>query len=174
MSFILGSATVSIAAVFYAISGPSTTYRETKQTSPIIEFVENCAEIKRYNLSSNSTNGILLQKREVANKEIYNIGKLAYNWNENGAKPFSDELIKKCQDIVSNLNIIPKVYPVANNSLQFEYYKKDGSLLEFNIFEDHLTMFMKKGKDSNGKWIKISAILDSVDDIAREVDAFYE
>ena len=66
------------------------------------------------------------------------------------------------------------MYPVANNSLQFEYYQKDGSLLEFNIYEDHLTMFMKKGKDSNGKWIKTSAILDSVDDIARKVDAFYE
>ncbi len=174
MSLILGSATVSIAAVFYAISGPSTTYRETKQAPAIIQSVENCAEIKRYNVSLNSENGILLQKKEAANKEIDDIAKLQYNWNENGAEPFSDELINKCRNIISNLNIIPKVYPVANNSLQFEYYQKDGSLLEFNIYEDHLTMFMKKGKDSNGKWIKTSAILDSVDDIARKVDAFYE
>ncbi len=175
MSVIIG--TIGFAAAIYAMAGPSPTCKETMEKA-IIQSVsslsENCAEIKRCSVSSNWTNGILSQKKEVAIKEINEIGKLQYDWNQNGAEPFSEALIEKCREIISNLNIIPKVYPVANNSLQFEYYKKDGSLLEINIYEDHLTMFMKKEKDNKGKWIKISKTLDSEDDIVREVDAFYE
>lgn len=175
MSFIIG--TFSFAAAIYAMAGPSTAYKETKKDA-IIQSVpslsENCAEIKGYKVSSNSNNGILSQKKEVAIKEINDIEKLEYDWNQNGAEPFSNVLIEKCRKIIFNLNIIPKVYPVANNSLQFEYYKQDGSLLEFNIYEDHLTMFRKKEKDAKGKWIKTSKMLESEDDIAREVDAFYE
>ena len=91
------------------------------------------------------------------------------NWNGNGAKPFGESLIRKCKEIVNKLTIIPEIFPVANNSIQLEYEKKDGGYLQFNIFEHEITMFtiLEDGKPFYDK-------LFDVNNIIKEVQKFYE
>lgn len=57
-------------------------------------------------------------------------------WNGYDADPFSDELISYVREaIIIDLDIIPEVFPSADNSIQLEY-TWDNKYLEFQVFED--------------------------------------
>ena len=43
------------------------------------------------------------------------------NWNNNGAKPFSEKLINKAINLVNELTPTPEVFPTACNSIQLEW-----------------------------------------------------
>lgn len=90
------------------------------------------------------------------------------NWNDNGAKKFSDKLIMKCYRVLVRLSVLPEIFPVADGSIQFEYEKKDGSYLEFDIFENEVSEFIIY---PNGKEIERTI---EEDKIAEEVKIFYE
>lgn len=168
---------VILSTVFSIFAGSTVVFSNIKQNDPYTYYTSsyaNCSDANHSIITVNSSNGLLDQKKIIAMERLDEIEKLPFNWNENDALPFSKKLIDKCREVLANLNVVPKIYPAANSSIQFEYYKSDGSLLEFNIFEDRITLFKKKEKDSNGKWIKNSYALDSEETISREVDAFYE
>ena len=64
---------------------------------------------------------------------------LEKGWNGHGADPIPDRVIEKARDILS-LDIfkkhIPFVCPVARDSIQIEWEKKDKDYFEFEIFID--------------------------------------
>ena len=62
------------------------------------------------------------------------IAKLEDNWNGYGSKAFSKELVEKCKDIISALELQPKIFPTGRQSIQFQYELEDRSYLEFEIF----------------------------------------
>lgn len=106
-------------------------------------------------------------------QELYNqldeFAEYEKNWNNNDAEPFSASLISKCRLLIGKLNIIPEIFPVANNSIQFEFDKENGDYLKFNVFDDKVTMFMKL---KNGT--AFSEQLNDTDIIIKEVGKFYE
>ena len=79
--------------------------------------------------------------KDTCNNLLNDFSEYKENWNNNGAKPFNKELIDKCREFVNKLEHAPEVFPVANNSIQFEFDKSDGSYLKVNIFDDRITAY---------------------------------
>jgi hypothetical protein len=75
-------------------------------------------------------------------KRLDEISKLEENWNDNGAKPFSNRLITKARYIIDDLLIQPEVFPTARNSIQLEYEKKTGEYMEFEIYESSIKVYI--------------------------------
>lgn len=67
------------------------------------------------------------------------IAKLEENWNGYGARPFSQDLVDKCKDIISELELQPKIFPTGRQSIQFQYELEDRSYLEFEIFREKIS-----------------------------------
>lgn len=67
------------------------------------------------------------------------IAELEENWNGYGAKAFSQELIDKCKDIITDLEFQPKIFPTGRQSVQFQYELEDRSYLEFEIFGEKVS-----------------------------------
>ncbi|MCD8074884.1 MAG: hypothetical protein LUF27_07590 [Lachnospiraceae bacterium] len=80
--------------------------------------------------------------------KLYKLSMLPDNWNENGAARFSGEHIKKCVSIIRKLPFQPEVFPTAAGSIQMEYEKNSGEYLEFNVYPDHVDVYLT---NSNGE-----------------------
>jgi len=142
--------------------------------SDVISCSSYCADYVPVKTVPNFSNGFWQKEMNAAMSRLHEIELLSCNWNGNGAEPFSSTLVSKCRNIISNLNIIPQLYPTANGSIQLEYYKADGSLLEFNIFDKKITMFKKSAILENGKRKRESRDYISEEVIRMEVEQFYE
>lgn len=62
------------------------------------------------------------------------------NWNNNGAKQFSEKLINKAINLVKELTPTPEVFPTACNSIQLEW-ESEGAYVELEVFEDRIKMY---------------------------------
>lgn len=141
----------------------------TKFSSLSLNYIDNFNII-----TCDFSNGILQSEKSDAMLQLDEIEKLPYNWNENNAEPFSKKLIDKCRGIISNLTVIPRIYPAANNSIQFEYYKSDGELLEFNVFENNITMFKRSFRNEAGECKRESRDKVTEKEMQTEAVQFYE
>lgn len=110
----------------------------------------------------------LSKKQKACSEKMAAISELPDNWNENGAKKFSDKLIAKCYSLLFGLPIFPEIFPVADGSIQFEFEKSDGSYLEFDIFENEISEYRVY---PDGK--EIERTIDQ-NKISEEVKDFYE
>jgi hypothetical protein len=77
------------------------------------------------------------------------------DWNNNLADPFNEDLIEKCKILITIINIQPKIYPTARDSIQFEYNHNE-NYLEFEIFDNKIEYFIEY---KNGK-TKEAVIID--------------
>ena len=101
------------------------------------------------------------------------IAKLEDDWNGYGSKAFSKELVEKCKDIISTLELQPKIFPTGRQSIQFQYELEDRSYLEFEIFGGKISCLevpKRKYSDSRTFEFPISEI-KRVKEIVKE---FYE
>lgn len=90
------------------------------------------------------------QKRIINIRKVLDYRNLEDNWNGYGAKVISDKVITLAIKIINKLEDQSfSVYPVARNSIQIEYNLDDGSYLEFEIFEDKISLLFIKGSDRN-------------------------
>lgn len=88
--------------------------------------------------------------------KILDISKLEDDWNGYGAKKISNKVINLASCIVQKLSYQPSnIYPVATNSIQFEYELNDKSYLEFVIFEDKVSLLFVRGSDRNLPYDKL-------------------
>ena len=74
-------------------------------------------------------------------KKLEYFKEMSYNWNDNGAEPFSQSLIEKCKDLLNILPKQPEIFPTAAKSIQFEYDNDNGDYLEFNVYDEHIEIF---------------------------------
>ena len=103
-------------------------------------------------------------------KKLEAIALLPDDWNANGAKSFSENLITKMRSLLLLLEIQPEIFPTACASLQMEYDKVDGSHMEIELTEDEsaeVFMVDHVGKESS-KRVRAHA-----EDINRVVRDFY-
>lgn len=108
------------------------------------------------------------KEQQKSYKRLDELATYGVDWNGNGASPFPSELIDKCKNIVNELRYQPEIFPTAIDAIQFEYRKSDGSYLEFEIYLDKANVFrVDSDKSRFTKTI-------SLDEVKKEVDAFYE
>lgn len=95
--------------------------------------------------------GNALQRNIV---KVSSFASLPHNWNYNGAEKISQDVIQNATELLKHLRIQPQIFPTGRNSIQFEYEKKDGDYLEFEIYADKIVCYFEFEKDS--KEFKIS------------------
>lgn len=108
-----------------------------------------------------------LSKRNNNIEILSSLKSLEYNWNDNGANPFKEDLILKSITIIENLQYQPEVFPTARESIQFEFTNKLNEYLELEIFSDYITLYQET-LDSEEE------IVISIDEINRILEQFYE
>lgn len=108
----------------------------------------------------------------IANTALDDILALKDNWNDNGAKCFSKQLVEKCRTIVNDLVAEPFICPTARGSIQFEYNKENGDYLEFEVFEDKIEVYSdtKENKEQEYNLTGITA----TDKMKQLVVGFYD
>lgn len=74
-------------------------------------------------------------------KRIDEFGEYEDDWNGYGARKFTAKLLECAREIAVLLPEQFEVFPVARNSVQFEYEYDDGDYLEFEVFEDRISAF---------------------------------
>lgn len=79
-------------------------------------------------------------KFEKSFSQLKEIELLENNWNNHNSLPFSKSLIDKATNILKKLKYEPEIFPTACNSIQFEYEKEDGEYLEFEVFDDYISI----------------------------------
>lgn len=77
-------------------------------------------------------------------KKLIEFAQLEPGWNGYNAAPIPAYAIQAAYEIISELDHQPEIFPTANQSVQLEYEKKDGTYLEFEIFSpDKIKMFQE-------------------------------
>lgn len=133
-----------------------------KQLAPIKEtqdaLIEQAAELSLErdaikeeinNLRKIYSENYQLKKKVNNINTILSFKKFAYDWNGNGAEPFSENIIQKALDFInsSELKYQPNVFPTARQSIQLEYEKSNGDYLEIEIFEDKYSAYSEIGNE---------------------------
>lgn len=108
----------------------------------------------------------------TATKAIREIESLKYNWNDNGAKPFSNVIIQRAFSIAKRLSFNPSVFPTARGTIQFEYEKDSGEYLELELFENKIHFFEigtnGEEDESDISYNQINAVLKKVNSFCDE------
>ena len=71
------------------------------------------------------------------------IGKLDTDWNGYGAAPIPQAVLERSLFLLNSLETAGQpqhIYPTGRRTIQFEYDFSDRSYLEFEIYEDRITM----------------------------------
>lgn len=101
---------------------------------------------------------------------LHDISLLADNWNGYGANSFSKNLIERVRVLLNGLNMQPNIFPTANDSIQFEYEKEDGSYLEIQVTEDNFYEVYRRD-DKGNRTFSIDTKIGSMN---REVNDFFK
>ena len=95
-----------------------------------------------YQSSINTDYVSYLNKVSKKDNEIrmVEIAKLENNWNGYDAKAISEGVIERTNRILHNIIVQPKIFPTANDSIQFEFYDRAdlSKYLEFDISCDEI------------------------------------
>ena len=90
----------------------------------------------------NSDNVLYLNNLVLENlTKLDKISDLKENWNEEGAPSISKDVIQKAKRAIIVLDIQPEIFPVADNSVQFEYSFND-SYLELQFYRNNIEVFV--------------------------------
>lgn len=112
-----------------------------QQSLPNVHMVSTVsADWKMYNSGNINLywDGVSTMDAELLHsyQKLYEISCLAEDWNGNGAKRFSTELIDSVRNIVEKIVRQPNIFPTARESIQLEYENDLGDYLEFELFEN--------------------------------------
>jgi hypothetical protein len=91
-------------------------------------------------------------REEVLKKNLEKLdrfSKFEVNWDGYGANPFSPQVIEKAKKLLESLEYQPKVFPIPNGNIQFEYEKDNGSYAEFEISDNNDMIFGYKDNKTN-------------------------
>jgi len=126
----------------------------TSQIPRIIEEPINFSYHKPFG-SQNSTrfndsNRYSLEKLKLNKQTLIHLKNLKSNWNGYNSKPINEEVIQITEDIISQLDYQPKVFPTGRGTIQIEFFKDQNNQLEIEIFEKELFMY----KIENGEEIE--------------------
>ena len=75
------------------------------------------------------------------NTSLNDIAHLKRNWNDNNANPFPANLIEKCANLISQLEVQPFISPTACGAIQMEYEKENGDYLELEIYSEKIEVY---------------------------------
>ena len=100
--------------------------------------------------TTNSTNSFyqFANHKFIKSIELINsFKKLKPNWDTYNGLEINTEIIHKSIILLWQINnLVPDIFPTGRGSIQFEFERKNGDYLEFEIFQDEITYFIKNNK----------------------------
>jgi len=142
-----------------------------KETRNFIPSTRKFNDKKRADLLEKNIDSFLTELEHEINihtKKIKNFNKLheysqlEYNWNDHRAEPFDKQLINLAWTKINELEIQPKVFPTAADSIQLEYEKENGDYLEFEIYTDRIEVFRIIGENEEEFDLNIEEDLNKI------------
>lgn len=137
----------------------------------------NCISVDIPGYSSNeyiigSGEKLVFDEQKICNLvKLNKIASLKNDWNEKGAKAFSEEFIKNVRCIVTALKIQPELFPTANSSIQIEYGNDKGAYLEIELIDSDKAEVFTVDEYGNESYSEVDA---NVEEINKVVNRFYE
>ena len=104
-------------------------------------------------------------------KRLFYISMLKDNWNGNGAKAFTQDLICRVRNIIISLNKQPELFPTPANSIQLEYEGDGNSYLEIEITELNTAEVYRIDRDGREDTFLTNTDANALN---KMVTAFYE
>lgn len=111
---------------------------------------------------------------EINEEKIFNLAKLESiaslqdNWNGNGAKSISRDLIARVKKWIPFLERQPEIFPTACDTLQLEYEKEDGGHLEIEVSENQQAEIFCVNSDGTEKERFVQADPETINKVVRE------
>lgn len=125
--------------------------------------VTDTQSIREYSYSWERTDSNIITEDMLRNfKRLDSFAELPDNWNGYGAGRISEKLIEKTKRIIFGLSVQPMLFPTGRKSIQFEYEKPDGEYLEFEVFEDRITLLHISGDEETEKDIDEETVFGEV------------
>lgn len=87
---------------------------------------------------------------------------LEENWNGYGAPKIDGAVITNAKKILNNIFLKPDIFPTGRNSIQFEFEKKNGDYLEFEIYMDKIVCLLIQKEDSKEFTLLASQIQEKI------------
>lgn len=115
------------------------------------------------------TDSLVIDEEKIYNlKKIEEIASFQDDWNGNGAKAFSAQLITQVRNLIILLEIQPEIFPTACETIQLEYDKEDGAHLEIEIKEDKSAEVFWVNHTGEEELKKIQANVEVIDKVVKE------
>ncbi|MCH6199594.1 hypothetical protein MMU07_08390 [Aquiflexum sp. LQ15W] len=114
----------------------------------------------------NDSNRYSLEKLKLNKQTLFHLKNLKSNWNGYNSKPINEEVIQITEDIISQLDYQPKLFPTGRGTIQIEFFKDENNLLEIEVFEKELFMY----KIKNGEEMERNM---SFDDLPKVITEFH-
>lgn len=141
----IGGASAQISTVIPYYGVEANANRDEATTTTFLT-VQNVKESELSTTDTKEIVGTVNQSRESAVseslerniKKLLAIRNLKNNWNGEGAKAFTIQLLDSVKNIVKDLEIQPEIFPTALNTIQFEYDGQNDSYLEIEISDSNV------------------------------------
>jgi len=149
-------------------NGPMGRLRESMKEDIQREIIQS-QETKRFQEMDDIKKSLDNMGTKIRNiTKLYEYSQLGDDWDSEGAKPFSTELIYLAWGKILNLEIQPKVSPTMRESIQLEYEKDNGDYLEFEIYEDSIDVFEIIDGDEDECKLDVSYNLNKIVNVFHE------
>lgn len=147
-------------------SNKTNVYKSFTSDSSITDGATGYTYIK--NTSAGVDNMVINEEKIYNLQKLEQIEKLTENWNGNGAKAFSKNLIARVRELIIFLAMQPEVFPTACDSLQLEYDKADGSHLEIEIPEEGEAEIFSINSNGDEKISNVEVKVSLIDKVVKD------
>jgi len=106
----------------------------------------------------NNSERFSLEQLKNNKRKLESIKKLTSNWNGYEGEQFESSLINMIQDIISELDYQPQIFPTGRGSIQIEKYINDDNLVEIEVSNDEIFAYQVKNGEETEKEISVAEI----------------
>ena len=100
----------------------------------------------------NNSHKYSLEQLKINKFKLRSFTKLGSNWNNYNALEIEEAVINKVEEIISDLDFQPEIFPTGRGSIQIEKYPDDDNLVEIEISADSIFAYqVKNGTDFEGE-----------------------
>ncbi len=113
----------------------------------------------------NNSERFSLEQLKINKRKLESLKKLSPNWNGYNGESFDKALISIVEDIISNLDYQPRIFPTGRGTIQIEKHINDNNLIEIEISQNEIFAYQVKNGEELEKEISITEINGLISDL---------
>ncbi len=112
----------------------------------------------------NNSQRFSLEQLKLNKRKLRALNELKKGWNGYAGEPINEVLLSKIEELISNLDYQPQIFPTGRGSIQIEKYIDDYNLFEIEISTGEVFAYSVKNGTEVEKNISISEINDFINE----------